>query len=128
MTMGIDVPGQVAYWQEGAREDLETARILLDNNRINHGFFWAHLAIEKALKALVVRQTEINAPFIHDLVRLATLANLSLTDEQRGFLAACNRFAIHGRYGTPQSPVVTPEEVATTWDRLKEMVQWLLAL
>jgi HEPN domain-containing protein len=124
--MSIDVEKQVAYWQNGAREELDTAELLLRYGKINQGLFWAHLALEKALKALVVRQTRTIPPFIHDLVRLANLAAIPLDEESRAFLAACNRFAIHGRYEMPQTPLVSPAEVEATWRRLQEMVQWFL--
>lgn len=76
----------------------------------------------------MTRQTESTPPFIHDLVRLADLADISLDDEQRAFLAACNRFAIRGRYEVPQAAMVSPEEIADTWRQIKEMVEWLLTL
>lgn len=124
--MSIDVEKQIAYWQNGAREELDTAELLLSHGKINQGFFWAHLALEKALKALVVRQTRTIPPFIHDLVRLAGLAAIPLDEESRAFLAACNRFAIHGRYEMPQTPLVSSAEVDATWHRLQEMVLWFL--
>jgi len=76
----------------------------------------------------VTRQTQATPPFIHDLVRLADLAGISLDDDQRAFLASCNRFAIRGRYEVPQSPIVTSDEVTDTWNRIKETVEWLLKL
>jgi HEPN domain-containing protein len=126
--MSINVEEQVAYWQNGAREELDTAELLLNNNKVNQGLFWAHLAMEKALKALVTRQIQATPPFIHDLVRLADLAAIPLEDEKRAFLASCNRFAILGRYEVPQESLVTPDEVAETWDQIKETVQWFLTL
>ena len=126
--MSIDVEKQVAYWQNGAHEELETAALLFKNDKVNQGFFWAHLAMEKALKALVVRQTQTVPPFIHDLVRLADKAAITLNDEQRAFLAACNRFSIHGRYEVPQTPIVASDEVVATWTRIQEVVEWLLKL
>ncbi len=119
---------QVAYWQDSAREELDAAALLLKNNKVNQGLFWAHLAMEKALKALVTRHTRAIPPFIHDLVRLADEAAIPLDDEQRAFLASCNRFSIHGRYQVPQAPIVAPDEVAATWRRIQETVRWLLML
>jgi hypothetical protein len=39
--MSINIEEQVAYWQNGAREELDTAKLLLNNNKVNQGFFWA---------------------------------------------------------------------------------------
>lgn len=110
----MDIEKQVAYWRDSAREELDAAALLLKNHKVNQGLFWAHLAMEKALKALVTRHTRTIPPFIHDLVRLADQAAIPLTDEQRAFLASCNRFAVHGRYQVPQAPIATPDEVAAT--------------
>jgi HEPN domain-containing protein len=126
--MSINVEEQVTYWQKGALEELDTAELLLNNNKINQGLFWAHLALEKALKALVTRQTGATPPFIHDLVRLADLAAIPIDAEQRAFFASCNRFAIHGRYEVPLTSLMTGAELADTWHKIKEAVKWLLTL
>jgi HEPN domain-containing protein len=126
--VSIKVEEQVTYWRTGAREELATAELLLEHNRVNQGLFWAHLALEKALKALVTRRTKATPPFIHDLVRLAEMADIDLDAKQRSFLASCNRFAIRGRYEMPQTPLVTPAEVTETWGQIKDTVEWLLTL
>ena len=41
--------------------------------------FFGHLAIEKALKALVVKESGEHAPYSHSLVILAQKANIELT-------------------------------------------------
>jgi len=41
----INIQKQVAYWQNGALDDLESAKILISNNRLLHGLFLCHLVI-----------------------------------------------------------------------------------
>ena len=36
----IDIEKQREYWINGSIEDLETAKILIDRNRILHGLFF----------------------------------------------------------------------------------------
>jgi len=55
-----------------------------------HGLFFVHLTLEKMLKAHVCRQTERLAPRIHNLIRLADLAELDLDPSQRELLAEIN--------------------------------------
>jgi len=72
----IDINKQINFWRSGGEEDLAVARDLVNRNRIRHGLFFAHLALEKALKAHVCRVTQDIAPRLHNLVRLAELAEL----------------------------------------------------
>ena len=88
----IDVEKQVAYWRKGSGEDMEAAEVLLESGKIRQGFFFAHLALEKMLKAHVTRQTADVPPRIHNLVRLGNLSGLELSLEQRAFL---DRFDIY---------------------------------
>lgn len=38
---------QIEYWLNGAKEDLETAEILISKGKILHGLFFCHLTIEQ---------------------------------------------------------------------------------
>ncbi len=83
----VNVPKHIDYWRTGAEEDIAAAGSLLEKGHPRHALFVAHLAVEKMLKALVVKATGDLAPRIHDLVRLAEIAELSLPDERQKFLA-----------------------------------------
>jgi len=101
----MDIEKQIAYWRNGAKEDWDVAQELVQNGRTRHGLFFAHLALEKMLKALVCRQTSDLPPRIHNLVRLAELAALPLSQRQLDILAEMNASHIEGRYGdSPSSP------------------------
>lgn len=60
--MTIDITKQVEYWQAGALEDWQVAVELIETGRTRHGLFFAHLALEKLLKAFVCRATLDLAP------------------------------------------------------------------
>lgn len=61
--------------------------------------FFCHLTLEKLLKAFVVRETKDAAPFIHNLLRLAHLAKIDVSDERMEQLKIITSFHIAGRYG-----------------------------
>ena len=82
----VDIAKQIAYWRDGAMEDIEVAEHLVGSGRTRHGLFFAHLALEKILKALVCKETQDLAPRSHNLLRLAELACLSLNSEQSNTL------------------------------------------
>jgi len=105
----IDIQKQVAYWRDGAQEDWAVAKELVDRKRIRHGLFFAHLALEKALKAHVCAKTQDLAPRIHNLILLGQAADLPLTQAHRKILADMNVFALAGRYPEmlPPEPLIT---------------------
>lgn len=88
----------VNYWLETAADDLATVDALFQIKRYVGALFWAHLLLEKTLKAHVVKSTKTEAPYSHDLLRLAQLAKLDLNKEDEDLLDAVNRFNIRARY------------------------------
>jgi len=98
---------------------------LLAHGRIRHGLFFAHLALEKALKAHFCRATNELAPPIHNLVRLAEGAGLILTPEQRDLLAEVNSFNIEGRYPELFLPLPSASEAEAYLTRIGELLECL---
>ena len=89
---------QIEYWNNSAEDNWKTALVLFNNKRYDACLFFCHLAIEKKLKGLMVIKTKETAPYIHNLERLAHLANLELTKEQINNLKIITSFNIAGRY------------------------------
>ena len=124
----IDIDKQIAFWRDRAEEDLAVARDLVRRNRVRHGLFFAHLALEKDLKARVCRVTQDIAPRLHNLVRLAELAGLDLQPAQVDILAEMNSFNIEGRY-PDRLPALSSQEGAEHYmAQADEVFQWLIAL
>jgi len=94
----FDTEQVVLFWRTRSEEDFDTARSLFELAKYTYALFFCHLAIEKLLKALVVRSTKDNAPYDHNLQRLAEDAGLQLSEAMRGSLAEINTFNIKGRY------------------------------
>ncbi len=91
-----------------------------------HGeFLFAHLALEKILKAHVCRSENKVAPPIHNLLRLAEVAGLRLEQKQRDFLAEVNSFNIEGRYPGVQLPLPTQREAKEYLEKIKELYECL---
>jgi len=120
----MNVQIQIEHWQTGSNEAFETAEYLLSGGRYVHCLFFCHLALEKALKAVVVKQTEDFAPKTHSLLRLAELATLHRTDELRKDHTTLTNFCMEGRYS--QSIEFSPdEEITSYWfNRTKELLEW----
>jgi len=69
----FDLGKQIDYWTRGADNDIETAELLISGKKYLEGLFFCHLTIEKILKALVVKRTDILAPKSHNLSYLSEL-------------------------------------------------------
>ena len=123
----IDIEKQIDYWRNGANEDWEVAQELVERGRTRHGVLFAHVALEKAIKADVCRQTRDLAPRIHNLVRLAELSGIPARIEQMKVLAEMNVFNIEGRYPNSLSPPPKQAEARAYLSRAGEVFQWLMS-
>lgn len=94
----IDIQKQITHWRNGAAEDWQVSLDLAKLNRTRHSLFFAHLSLEKTLKAHICRKTNNLAPRIHSLLRLAEMTKLDLSNDQINFLARFDRYQIEGRY------------------------------
>ncbi len=94
----VNIGRQIEYWITGADNDLESARVLIEKNRLLHGLFFCHLVIEKGIKAHVVKQTVEVAPRSHNLIYLSEKANLEFEDDDEIFLGILMKYQLQGRY------------------------------
>jgi HEPN domain-containing protein len=123
----IDIEGQIRHWRESSREDWAAAGDMVERGHYRHGLFFAHLALEKLLKAHVCRKTSDLAPRIHNLVRLAEMAGLTLNSMQLDIFADVNRLNIQGRYPEHSDMPPTREEALSAMTEVKEVIEWLTA-
>ena len=66
-----EVKKLVKYWLKTAEHDYETMEGLFKIKRYADCLFYAHITLEKILKASVVKQTKEDARYTHNLVVLA---------------------------------------------------------
>lgn len=123
----VDIAQQIEHWRDGAREEWQVAGELLEKGRVRHALFFTHLALEKALKAHVCRQTGDLAPRTHNLVRLAELGGRQCAPVQLRTLAKLNDFSQTGRYPEGATPVPTLAEARQYVDDAELVFQWLMS-
>lgn len=121
----IDIEKQIEYWKTGAIDDLESAKILIEKNRLLHGLFFCHLVIEKAIKAHVVKKTNEIAPRSHNLIYLSEKANLEFSDDNEIFLGILMKYQLQGRY--PDYNPIIPEKskVINYLVKTEKLSKWL---
>lgn len=121
----MDVQKQIAYWRSGADEDMAAARSLIENKHLRQGLFFAHLAIEKMLKAHVTRRTEDVPPRTHNLARLAEIAELSLSPKQKAFLREFEIYQLEGRYPDAGEISLDAQTAMREVSQGEEILRWL---
>lgn len=88
----------IRRFREGADRNLQTAKDLYTSGHYDWALFLGQLSLEKLLKSLVIRKTNKLPPFIHDLVKLASLTSISLSKEQEEQLIEITRYHVQARY------------------------------
>ena len=123
----MDVQKQIEFWRVSAEEDFAAAESLLEKGHLRHCLFFAHLAVEKMLKAHVTRHTNDIPPCIHNLVRLAGIARLSLDPEQEIFLSRFDVYQLEGRYPDSLQIRLDLKSARQKLDSAEEILEWLKA-
>lgn len=117
----------VQYWLNGAVYDLETGQTLLRSKKYPYALFFGHLALEKLLKAVVVKRTDEHAPYSHSLVMLAQRANLDMPEEMFDRLAEFMEFHTEARYPDVKADFYqrcTKEYAQAKYREIKKVFTW----
>jgi HEPN domain-containing protein len=122
----VDIHKQVDYWRDRAADDLRVAQKLIAEKEIRQGLFFLHLSLEKMIKAHVCKNTNEIAPRIHNLLRLAEITNITMSDEQKDLLQRMNLYNLEGRYPDMQFPVPSFEKASSYLTQVTEMKEWLI--
>lgn len=121
----IDIQKHIAYWRDGAKDDWDAAKQLIDGDKTRQAMFFAHLALEKLLKAHICKNTGKLAPKIHNLVRLSEIAGLQLKPKDIEILAEMNEFNLEGRYPISFVPPPTKNESLEFMTKAQGIFEWL---
>jgi HEPN domain-containing protein len=89
----------IEYWKRTAADSWIATQALFNARSYVESVFWAHLTLEKLLKAHWVQDNATDiAPRIHNLVRLANETTLVLDVNQQRFLLDMNSYQMDSRY------------------------------
>jgi HEPN domain-containing protein len=115
-------------WFEQADYDYETALCMAKGERYVYTVFMCHLAIEKALKGLVLKVSHLQPPKIHSLIQLTKKAKLDPPAEIGHFLVALDQASIPTRYPedlTTVKKIYTKDKTEEILSRTKGTLIWL---
>jgi len=125
----FDIDKAINYWLASAAYDLDTGRSLLQVKRFPYALFFAHLALEKVLKALVVKMTQEHAPFTHSLTLLASKTKIDFPESMLDRLAEYVEFHSEARYPDEKRDFYakcTEEFAHGKFAEMEEVYQWLI--
>ena len=117
---------QIAYWIDTAKSDLDTAELLIRECRFLHGLFFCHLAIEKGIKAHVVKTTMEIPPKSHNLIYLIDLAVLTVNEQDENLLGVLMKYQLEGRYPDHDPEIPSINKALDYLNRTKELLKWLV--
>lgn len=127
----LDIAAMVRYWVRLADYDLKTAGAILKTSRHLYIAFMCHQVVEKLLKALYVLRRRELPPQSHNLIRLAQLVDLEMTETQKAFLTDLNPLNIETRYPDYRADlarIITRRRAQTLLAQTKETARWLRSL
>ena|SRR3990172_8938639 len=114
---------ETSEWLTIADHDIRGAASLLHDRLWPGAAYFCQQAAEKLLKA-VVTEHEMEPPKTHDLVELADLAGIDLSDEDRTLLTRLADHAARSRYPGAE---YTEEQVRELFQETKRFFEWLRA-
>ena|SRR3989338_8545799 len=88
----------IKYWIQSSDNDYGAMEYLFKGKNYSWSLFVGHIVVEKLLKAYYIKNINMPAPYIHDLLRIAEKSRLNLSEEQKNFLDTLTSFNIKARY------------------------------
>lgn len=117
---------QIACGIDTAKSDLDTVELLIRECRFLHGLFFCHLAIEKWIKAHVVKTTAEIPPKSHNLIYLIDLAELTVNEQDENLLGVLMKYQLEGRYPDHDPEISSKNKALDYLNRTKELLKWLV--
>ena len=120
----------IEYWKLSAEQDWDIIEAVFAKKGYIQTLFFAHLVLEKLLKAHWVKDNiGDHPPRIHNLESIASRTKLNLLVDQMSFLTKMNLFQMEGRYPDYQNNIqklCTEIFTSETLDEVKDLRLCLL--
>lgn len=119
------------FWLEEAEEASQVALHLFEKGDYSYALFFGHLAVEKLIKAVYALRKKEHAPYIHNLKRLAELAEIQLTAEQSNRLLEITTFNLEARYPDEKRTFrkkCTEDFTGSKLTEIGEVIIWLKSM
>jgi HEPN domain-containing protein len=104
---------------------------MLDTGRYLYVLFCCQQAIEKMLKALIAKRTRVLPPRLHNLMRLAEVASLTVPEDTAHLFRRLSDFYIASRYPAELDEAaltIDPSQARQTYAATEEALRWLSSI
>jgi len=120
----------IKHWTESSDRNFDTMLHNYKSKDYNWALYIGHLVLEKLLKAIFVKTHPENPqpPFTHNLIKLAAVCGLDISDEMREKFGTINTFNIEAKYEDDKKEFYlrcTREYTDTHIKNIKEIREWL---
>ena len=61
----------IKFWKESSDDNFNSMLNIFESGEYSWSLFIGHLSIEKLLKAIYVKNKDLNVPRVHDLLKIA---------------------------------------------------------
>jgi HEPN domain-containing protein len=119
---------EIQSWLRYAQSDMTAAEMLHAGGEYMNAIFHLQQAVEKTLKALLLRQTKVQPPRIHGLRGLSERCHLRLSEKQELLIENLSEYYVESRYPgdwNESPPEVLAKEVGRLIPATKEFIEWL---
>jgi len=111
----------VFLWKR-AVDDLKAAELIIEEREsFGFGLYFVHGSLQKMLAANICHHTRSMPPWRYDLTKLAKIANIPLTKEQKEFCKTMNFYHKEGLYLGLEYPQPSKEDARNCVLRAKEL-------
>jgi HEPN domain-containing protein len=125
----MTIDEHIEYWVKNSLIDLKSSSNMLTAGIFDWCLFVGHLALEKMLKAHWVKANQQSIPpKIHNLMKLAELAKIELTENQIEFFRIVNQFHLEARYQDYKDEfrtIATKKFETENLQKINEVFEWL---
>ena len=120
----------VAFWFNKAKDEIESAIVMLHAGKYLYTGFMCHQAIEKALKGYYIFLTDERHPQTHNLAKLMEETSLysKASDKHKETITKLNPLYIDARYEdykNKTSSLLTKEYTETLLSETEELLEWI---
>ena len=117
----------IDHWLQSAEDNSRIAEDLFKLSHFSWCLFMWHLAIEKVLKAIIVKLDK-EVTYTHDLVKLAQNAEIDLSNDQINELEEIKSYNLEARYDDYKQEFYKKanKDYASTWSsKCKVLYIWI---
>lgn len=118
----------INYWINSSDDNYNSMLNIFNTGEYMWSLFIGHLVIEKLLKAYYVKNVNNEIPRTHNLIKIALLANMTLSEELKDVLRNITLFNIESRYEEQKRDFYkkcTKEFAEKNIEIIKELRTWL---